>query len=219
MAVGTGQIVDLDTPFTDIAHLHVGEGFAAFVGGSFTRPPAIVRYDLATGACQELRGSNPGLSPEALACCAAPEAIAVGAAPERAFAFYYAPHNPAARGPADAKPPLLVFIHGGPTAAASASVNLSVQFFTSRGFAVVDVNYRGSTGFGRAFRQRIYGSWGLVDVEDCAQAAKVLIERGDVDRYRIASRGGSSGGYTTLALATFTDLLTSAASYYGIYWK
>jgi dipeptidyl aminopeptidase/acylaminoacyl peptidase len=219
VAVSTGRIVEVETPFTDIAHLHVGNGCAVFVGGSFTRPPAIVRYDLATGACEELRSSNPGLSPEALACFAEPEAIEFVTGPERrerAYAFYHAPSNPAARGPDGAKPPLLIFIHGGPTAAASDSVSLSIRYFTSRGFAVVDVNYRGSTGFGRAFRQRIYGSWGVVDVEDCVAAARTLIERGDVDRYRIASRGGSSGGYTTLALATFTDLLASAASYYGI---
>ncbi|MCL4798254.1 MAG: prolyl oligopeptidase family serine peptidase [Burkholderiales bacterium] len=219
VAVDTGRIIEIDTPFSEIAHLHVGNGFAAFVGASFTRPPAIVRYDLATRTCEELRSANPNLSPEALACFAAPEAIAFATGrerAERAYAFYYAPNNPAARGPEGAKPPLLIFVHGGPTAAAGASVSLSIQFFTSRGFAVVDVNYRGSTGFGRAFRQRMYGSWGIVDVEDCVQAAKTLIERGDVDRYRVASRGGSSGGYTTLALATFTDLLTSAASYYGI---
>jgi dipeptidyl aminopeptidase/acylaminoacyl peptidase len=219
IAADTGQLVEIDTAFTDIGHLHVGNGFAAFVGASFTRPSAIVRYDPASGDLTELRRSDAGLSDETKACFAAPEPLEFATGTdrsERAYAFYYAPRNPAVQGPQDAKPPLLIFIHGGPTAAASASVSLSIQFFTSRGFAVVDVNYRGSTGFGRAFRQRMYGYWGLVDVEDCERAARTLIARGDVDPYRIASRGGSSGGYTTLALATFTDLLTCAASYYGI---
>jgi len=217
--VETGELTTINTPFTEISHLHVGQGFAAFVGASFTRPPAVIRYDLATGTFENLRDAYSDLAPEVVACFAEPEPITFKTGPDRretAYAFYYAPCNPAVRTRADEKPPLLIFIHGGPTASAGASLSLTVQFFTSRGFAVVDVNYRGSTGFGRAFRQRMYGNWGIVDGEDCVAAAHTLVEQGVVDRKRIASRGGSSGGYTTLALATFTDLLATAASYYGI---
>jgi len=217
--VATGELTTVDTPYTEVSHLHVGQGFAAFVGASFSQPPAIVRYDLAGGTFENLRDAYTTFSPEVVACFAEPELITFKTGPDRretAYAFYYAPRNPAARAGAGEKPPLLIFIHGGPTAAAGASLSLTVQFFTSRGFAVVDVIYRGSTGFGRAFRQRMYGSWGIVDVEDCVAAANTLVERGVVDSKRIASRGGSSGGYTTLALATFTDLLATAASYYGI---
>jgi len=218
--IETGELTAVDTPFTEISHLHVGQGFAAFVGASFTQPPAIVRYDFVTGTFDTLRDAYSNLSHEVLACFAEPEPIKFETGSdgrETAHAFYYAPFNPAVRvGSGKTKPPLLIFIHGGPTASAGASLSLTVQFFTSRGFAVVDVNYRGSTGFGRAFRQRMYGQWGIVDVEDCVAAARTLVKRGVVDRKRIASRGGSSGGYTTLALATFTDLLATAASYYGI---
>jgi dipeptidyl aminopeptidase/acylaminoacyl peptidase len=217
--IGTGELTVVVTPYTEIGHLHVGPGYAAFVGASFTQPPAIVRYDFATHTFENLRDAYSSFSPEAIACFADPEPILFKVGPDRsetAHAFYYAPRNPEFRALADEKPPLLIFIHGGPTAAASASLSLTVQYFTSRGFAVVDVNYRGSTGFGRAFRQRMYGNWGIVDVEDCMAAANMLVARGVVDPGRIASRGGSSGGYTTLALATFTNLLATAASYYGI---
>lgn len=207
---------DVDTPFTQIEHLHVGGGFAVFVGASFTRGPAVVRMDLATGGVTDLRLSDPGATDAARACFAAPEAISFGAPGAEAHAFYHAPLNPAAAGPTMEKPPLLIFIHGGPTASASAALSMGVRYFTSRGFAVVDVNYRGGTGFGRGYHQRMYGEWGVSDVADCVAAARFLIDRGDVDPARIASRGGSSGGYTTLALATFTNLLCAAASYYGI---
>lgn len=206
----------IDTPFTHIEHLHVGDGFAAFVGASFADPPAVIRHDLASGAFTALRASDAGMTDAARACFAAPEAISFGDAEARAHGFFHAPFNPAATGPAGEKPPLLIFIHGGPTAAASAALSLKIRYFTSRGFGVVDVNYRGSTGFGRRFHQRMYGAWGEADLADCERAAAFLIDRGDADPARVASRGGSSGGYTTLALATFSDLLCCAASYYGI---
>ena len=113
-------------------------------------------------------------------------------------------------------PPLVVFIHGGPTSSASPSLSLSRQFWTSRGFAVVDVNYGGSTGFGTAYRRQLDGAWGQVDVDDCVAAARFLADRGDVDPARLAIRGGSAGGFTTLAALTFQDVFDAGASHYGV---
>ena len=107
-------------------------------------------------------------------------------------------------------------IHGGPTAAARRQFHLGIQFWTSRGFAVVDVNYRGSTGYGRPFRDLLIGQWGVVDVEDCVAAATYLAERGDVDPARLAIRGGSAGGFTTLAALAFHDTFAAGASNYGV---
>lgn len=215
----TGAVETVETPFTSIRHLHVGDGAAVFLGGSFTAPAGIYRMDLATGETQLVRSTAPPLDDDVQACIGAPRAISFSSGPDgsaTAHAFHYPPRNPRFEGPADEKPPLIVLIHGGPTAAAGASLDLTVPFFTSRGFAVVDVNYRGSTGFGRAFRRAMYGGWGKVDVEDCIGAVEALVADAQADPHRIVSRGGSSGGYTTLALAAFTDLLSAAASYYGI---
>ncbi|HUG14060.1 MAG TPA: S9 family peptidase [Thermomicrobiales bacterium] len=134
----------------------------------------------------------------------------------KAHAFYYAPHNRDAAPPEDEMPPLIVFSHGGPTGATSAGLNLSIQFWTSRGFAVVDVNYGDSTGYGRAYRERLRGRWGVVDIDDCVNASRFLVLHGLADPNRLAIRGGSAGGYTTLAALCFTDVFSAGASYYGI---
>src|SRR5262249_36668385 len=115
-----------------------------------------------------------------------------------AFALFYKPQNKDCTAPEGERPPLMVISHGGPTSATTSALRLSVQFWTSRGFAVVDVNYGGSTGYGRDYRERLKGQWGVVDVEDCIHAAQYLEKRGDVDGKRMAIRGGSAGGYTTL---------------------
>jgi dipeptidyl aminopeptidase/acylaminoacyl peptidase len=133
-----------------------------------------------------------------------------------AYANYYPPTNPDFTAPPGERPPLLVMSHGGPTSAAPTLFNLSLQFWTSRGFAVVDVNYGGSTGYGRAYRERLNESWGVVDVDDCANAARYLVSRGDVDEERLAIRGGSAGGYTTLCALTFRDVFKAGASHFGI---
>jgi dipeptidyl aminopeptidase/acylaminoacyl peptidase len=222
VCLATGTVTPVDTPYTSIAHLRVGDGFAVFVGGRFDAPAALVRMDLATGAMSEIRSANPNLGDAARACLPVPEAISFptgpqGAAPRgTAHAFFYPPTNPAVEAPTQDRPPLVIVIHGGPTGPAGAALSMDIAFFTSRGFAVIDVNYRGSTGFGRAYHQAMYGDWGVVDIEDCVAAARHLVAQDKVDRYRIVSRGGSAGGYTTLALATFTDLLSAGASYYGI---
>ena len=131
-------------------------------------------------------------------------------------AYYYAPRNPEFQAPDGELPPLVTFIHGGPTSATSPGFNLAIQYWTTRGFAVVDVDYRGSTGYGTAYRRALNGRWGIVDREDCEAAAKFLVERGDVDGSRLAIRGGSAGGYTTLCALTFGDVFTAGASYYGV---
>lgn len=145
------------------------------------------------------------------------EAIDFPTGEERtAHAFFYPPRNEVFFAPAEEKPPLLVMSHGGPTSSAVTTLRPSTQYWTSRGFAVVDVNYGGSSGYGRAYRGRLNGRWGVVDVEDCVRAARHLIEAGRVDPGRVAIRGGSAGGYTTLCALTFHDLFRAGASYYGI---
>ena len=135
---------------------------------------------------------------------------------QRAYALFYAPQNQDYSTPPGEKPPLLVKSHGGPTAAASSSLNLTIQYWTSRGIAVLDVNYGGSSGYGRAYRQRLDGQWGIVDVDDCVYGARYLLERGDVDGNALAISGGSAGGYTTLCALTFRNTFKAGASYYAV---
>jgi dipeptidyl aminopeptidase/acylaminoacyl peptidase len=133
-----------------------------------------------------------------------------------AHAFFYPPRNPDVTGPGGERPPLIVHSHGGPTSAVSSDLDLEIQYWTTRGIAVVDVNYGGSTGYGREYRNRLRGRWGVVDLADCVNAARFLAERGDVDGSRMAIAGGSAGGYTTLCALTFTDAFAAGASYYGV---
>ena len=126
------------------------------------------------------------------------------------------PTNPDFEGPDDEGPPLIVMSHGGPTSDATSVYDLTKQYWTSRGFAVVDVNYGGSTGYGRAYRQRLNGNWGVVDLHDCVNAARSLVESGDVDGDKLLIRGGSAGGYTTICALTFTDEFAAGATYFGI---
>jgi dipeptidyl aminopeptidase/acylaminoacyl peptidase len=130
--------------------------------------------------------------------------------------FYYPPTNPDFEAPEGELPPLVVFVHGGPTAHSQDALDLGVQFFTSRGFAIADLNYGGSTGYGREYRDRLRGTWGVVDVEDSADAARYLSDRGDIDPTRIEITGGSAGGYTTLLALALRDEFAAGASYYGV---
>jgi dipeptidyl aminopeptidase/acylaminoacyl peptidase len=135
---------------------------------------------------------------------------------QRAYAFFYPPRNRDFSPLPNTKPPLIVISHGGPTSMTSTSLNLSLQFWTSRGFAVVDVNYGGSSGYGREYRERLRGKWGIVDVEDCINAARYLVDQGKVNPQQLIIRGGSAGGFTTLCAITFHQTFKAAASYYGI---
>jgi len=133
-----------------------------------------------------------------------------------AHALFYPPASPHYQAPSGERPPLIVNSHGGPTGNTTSILQLEIQFWTSRGFAVVDVNYGGSTGYGRAFRERLNGEWGVVDLEDCVNAARYLVEQGEADGERLLIVGGSAGGYTTICALTFTDVFAAGATYFGI---
>jgi dipeptidyl aminopeptidase/acylaminoacyl peptidase len=212
-----GALDDLDLPFTAYypPQLHaVGDRLACLAGGP-TRAAAVVVIDPASGGVEVLRSSEDReLDPGYLS---APEPIEFPTEGGRtAHALYYPPASRDFEGPAGERPPLVVAIHGGPTAGIVSDLHVGFQYFTSRGIAVVDVDYGGSTGYGRAYRQRLDGRWGIVDVQDCVAAARHLAGRGDVDPARLAIRGGSAGGYTTLCALTFTDEFAAGASYYGV---
>ena len=185
------------------------------VAGSPTEPYSVVRVDLETGEIQVLRKATSATVDPAYLSVPEPIEFATenGAT---AHAFYYPPRNGDFQAPTGELPPLLVKSHGGPTGAAGASLELLVQYWTSRGIGLVDVNYGGSTGYGREYRQRLHGQWGIVDVDDCVNAARNLVQRGLADGQRLAIDGGSAGGFTTLAALTFRDVFRAGASYYGV---
>ncbi|MBW4466696.1 MAG: S9 family peptidase [Pegethrix bostrychoides GSE-TBD4-15B] len=211
----TLELAEIATPFSAISGLKVAAGRAVFIGGMPTSPSALVRLDLQTGEIETLRYSSrleidPGY-------ISAPAAIEFPTADGlMAYGFYYAPQNQDYSAPESETPPLLVKSHGGPTAATSASFNPSIQYWTSRGIAILDVNYGGSTGYGRDYRERLKGRWGIVDVDDCVNGAKYLVAQGLADPDRLCIDGGSAGGYTTLAALTFRDTFKAGASYYGV---
>jgi dipeptidyl aminopeptidase/acylaminoacyl peptidase len=211
----TGQLEPIETSYTAIGNVRAKPGSVVFVGGSPTEPPSVVQIDLATGHIEALRRSSDlTIGPGYLAT---PQAIEFPTENGlTAYALFYPPQNRDYVAPSGERPPLLVRSHGGPTGATSDTLNLEIQFWTSRGIAVLDVNYGGSTGYGRAYRERLDGQWGVVDVDDCVNGARYLVERGEVDVERLIIRGGSAGGYTTLCALTFGDVFKAGASYYGI---
>ena len=211
----TGHLDVLDCPYTDINYLRAANGAAVFLGGSPTEATAVVRYDLAARRFEVLRrSSEQAVDPGYLSVPRTIEFPTEGG--KTAHAFFYPPANRDFTAPEGEKPPLLVRSHGGPTSATSSTLKLDVQFWTSRGIAVLDVNYGGSTGCGRDYRQRLDGTWGIVDVDDCVNGAKYLVGRDEADGKRLAIRGGSAGGYTTLCALTFRDVFRAGASYYGV---
>jgi acetyl esterase/lipase len=187
-------------------------------GGAPNEPACIARVTLEPLQCEVLRkASTVAENPELRACFSTPSLIEFPTASDKtAFLWYYPPHNPAFAAPSVKLPPLVVKCHGGPTAAASSTLDLQVQFWTSRGFAVADVDYRGSSGYGREYRERLHMQWGVVDVEDCTNAAKYLAGKNLADPARAAITGGSAGGYTTLCALTFADYFKIGASHYGV---
>ena len=210
-----GELRRIETPYSAIRELKVGPDFVAFFGGSPDAPEALIRLDLADESHVVVRSSGAAPEDPAQVARAEPITFPTGHGLE-AHAFHYAPTNGACEGPAGERPPLIVIDHGGPTGATNATFRWTVQFWTQRGFALVDVNYGGSTGFGRAYRERLKGQWGLVDVEDSINAARFLARRGEIDPARIVIRGASAGGYTTLAALTFHDFFAAGTSHYGI---
>ena len=212
-----GRFEPIDTPYCSIRELQVGADFVVFIGASETAPEAVVRLDLNSsgGATRVLRPSSRAT----LATQHVSVAEAISFPTEgglTAHAFYYPPTNANHCGPEGERAPLIVIDHGGPTGASGAEFKWSLQYWTSRGFAIVDVNYGGSSGYGRAYRERLNGQWGVVDVDDSVNAARFLIARGDVDAERVVIRGGSAGGYTTLCALTFRSFFKAGASHYGI---
>jgi dipeptidyl aminopeptidase/acylaminoacyl peptidase len=189
---------------------------AVMVGGSSSQSDAVMRVDLATGAVERLRcASTVEIDAGDLSVAETIEFPTGDGL--TSYAFYYPPRNRRFTAHPDERPPLIVFVHGGPTAATHARLSLEVQYWTSRGFAVADVNYGGSSGYGRAFRERLKGQWGIVDVADCVHAARYLAAAGKADAARLAIRGRSAGGYTTLAALTFSPgTFRTGASYYGV---
>ncbi len=202
-------------PYTDVYGLRAAPGNAVFVAGSPTVLAAIVRLDLGDGRIDVLRRSS-NFTVDTGYLSPAREVSFPTQHGRTAHAFFYPPHNRDYAPPQGTRAPAIVTCHGGPTGTATSTLNLKTQFWTSRGFGVLGVNYGGSTGYGRAYRERLNGQWGIVDVEDCVNAARHLIAQGQVDAKRIAIAGGSAGGYTVLCALTFHDLFKAGVSYYGV---
>jgi len=209
---------DYENDFSSLSGVRASATTVVVRCATMTSPAAIATVDVTSGAVSPIR---PLVASDRLQRIqdyfSTPEPIAFPTSDgEIANAFFYPPHNPVWQAPASERPPLLVKSHGGPTTATESALNLSIQFWTSRGFGVLDVNYRGSTGYGRKYRERLYGQWGVIDVMDCISGAKFLAARGDVDPQKLAVTGGSAGGYTTLCGLTFHSEFAAGASYYGI---
>lgn len=215
MQVASGAMTPIETPYEEIRELRVCGNTIAFLGGSPTLAAELVRMDLTQGTREVLARSIAQL-PD-VGYLSVPQSIRYPSADGRtSYAFYYAPKNADFAPQPGELPPLMVIGHGGPTSMAPSTLKLAIQFWTSRGIAVLDVNYGGSTGFGRAYRDLLAGRWGIVDVEDCVAGARYLADQGLVDRERLVIRGGSAGGLTTLCALLFHDVFKAGASYYGV---
>ena len=186
-----------------------------FVGGSPDRPARVYALSPSGGELELLSPASQDLPDQADISHARPITFPSSGGHE-SHALFYAPKNSKFAGPDDELPPLIVVSHGGPTSHTDSEFSIAIQYMTSRGFAVVDVNYRGSTGYGRAYRQMLNGEWGVADVDDCIYATRYLAERGEIDGERLIIRGGSAGGYTTLCALVFHNVFALGASYYGV---
>ena len=214
-----GGLETLETPFTDPGVPHVLGDKLVLIAASVAEPSRLVILDPADGSVEVLKHAASFTLDPGYVSVARPITFSTPGPTEggrQAHGFHYPPTNRDFAAPAGELPPLMVRSHGGPTGAAGNALSLAIQFWTSRGFAVVDVNYGGSTGFGRAYRERLDGAWGVVDVDDCVAAARYLVDQGLADPDRLCIRGGSAGGYTTLSALTFRDVFQAGASHYGI---
>jgi dipeptidyl aminopeptidase/acylaminoacyl peptidase len=211
-----GGLRDLDLPFTVWAStLAVGDAGLLGVAGNGQEPLTVVRVEPDSGSVERLRPSLEQVPDPAYLPQPRSETLP-GPYGRMVHAHVYPPRNPLARAPEGEKPPYVVFVHGGPTGQSLPVLKLDTAYFTSRGIGVVDVDYGGSAGYGRAYRQVLAGQWGIVDVEDCVAAAAALVDRGVADGARLAIRGGSAGGWTTLAALTSTDFFAAGTSYFGV---
>ena len=210
-----GEWQPIATPYSDLQEISVGAGHVVALAGSPTQAAQVVSIEIATGEMTVLAQSLA--EPPGVDYLSVPESLSYASTDGRlAHAFYYPPRNADYQAVAAELPPLIVTSHGGPTSMASNSLKLGIQYWTSRGFAVLDVNYGGSTGYGRAYMDLLKGQWGVVDVDDCVAGARHLAARGLVDIQRMAIRGGSASGYTALSALTFHSLFKAGASYYGV---
>src|SRR5690242_14224269 len=213
--LATKELTPIVTPYTVINGPHASAGQIVFLAASPTESVRLVRRDSATGALEVLRASSQLALDKSWVSI--PQEIEFPTENGlTAFGYYYAPRNPDYVAPEGELPPLRVLSHGGPTAQVYGVFNPGILYWTSRGFAVLDVNYGGSTGHGRAYRDRLKGEWGVVDLDDCVNGARYLAHQGLVDGNRMTISGGSAGGYTTLCAVTFRDAFRAGASHFGV---
>ncbi len=212
--IASGQLQFIDSPCSDIAYLKSNKGKTVFVGAGAKSFEAV--YQLSENKIHCLAESAPQTLSNSDLSASQSIRFPLSTRPGEGQAFYYPPANCQFQGPDNSAPPVLVFCHGGPTSATRSSLHLKVQYWTSRGIAVVDVNYGGSTGFGREYRQSLNQQWGVVDVNDCVDCVNALVERGLADKNSLAIRGGSAGGYTVLCALAFHKVFKAGASHYGV---
>jgi dipeptidyl aminopeptidase/acylaminoacyl peptidase len=205
----------ISLPYTDIESLVCDREHACFLAASPTEFASVILFDIEQESVSVIRKSNQLRLDQKYISIGETITFPVGEH-DNAHAIFYRPQNRYFTGQDNEKPPLIVMSHGGPTGESHNGLKMVAQFFTSRGFAVLDVNYGGSSGYGRAYRQRLNSNWGIVDVNDCSKAALYAAEQGWVDKNRLAIRGGSAGGFTTLAALAFTDVFKAGASHYGV---
>jgi dipeptidyl aminopeptidase/acylaminoacyl peptidase len=211
------KLAPLDLPYTDFGQVRVAGGRIICRAGSFTDPTAIVAINPANAAVEVLRQSASAADPALRRYFSAAQHLVFPTEGGlTAHANYYPPHSADHAAPRGEEPPLVVKCHGGPTSSGSSVLDLRIQYWTSRGIAVLDVDYGGSTGYGRAYRDRLEGQWGVVDVEDCVNAARYAVAEGLADGERAVITGGSAGGYTVLAALARRDFFKGGASYYGV---
>jgi dipeptidyl aminopeptidase/acylaminoacyl peptidase len=212
--ISTNQIKHIDSPYTEISALVSRGQLAWFIGASSEAGNELVRLNIRSGDLDPIHSFSP---PCASSMLSQPQSISYQTTnDEQSHAFYYPPYNDNYDAEENDRPPLIVICHGGPTGATSTGLNLKIQFWTSRGFAILDINYRGSTGYGRRYRELLDGDWGVSDVADVVMGAQYLVEHKLVDPNKIAIRGSSAGGYTVLAALVFYDIFKAGASHYGI---
>ncbi len=213
--VSSKKLTAIQTSFSDIGYISAQGNHVVFSAASPQEVDSILELELNSGTINAIRRSSSNSI--AADYFSTPETISFPTANGlAAFGYFYPPCNAVFEASEDERPPLIVISHGGPTSATSNALKLGIQFWTSRGFAVLDVNYGGSSGFGRAYRRRLNGAWGIVDIADCVNGAQFLASRGSVDGERLIIRGSSAGGYTTLCALTFYDCFKAGASYYGV---
>jgi dipeptidyl aminopeptidase/acylaminoacyl peptidase len=214
--LASGKLTRIDLPFVSLSNIQMlSPGTAIAIAASATEEAALIAIDIDTRGYRVLRA--PGAVKLDKAFISIAQSVEFPTAHgQTAHAFYYPPTNRDFSAPATEKPPLIVKVHGGPTSHSKPELSLATQFWTSRGFALLDVNHGGSSGFGRAYRERLNGNWGVVDVGDVVAAVRYLVSAGRVDGRRAAIRGSSAGGFTVLATLAFHDVFRAGANYYGV---